>query len=250
MVLISTPTWQSATAGSLPQASQVNQLLGTHTSTTVMTGTQTVIFSGGTGNINSNAQYMAQTFTSAVGQTTLGYVAIQIVPTVGTGATLSPMNVSLYANSAGAPTGSALVTTTVTAEYTNSAPLDVIVPLPYNSLVASTQYWIVTTPTNNGAQHYSWNKSSQVSGCSTSANGTTWAAQAFGLRIQVFDRTALSPVVAQWDDNGARWVWTNYTNFGGKLSQLAEYTAGQTTAGYTQSFRNLFYTTGLLTGAS
>lgn len=250
MTTIGVPVWQAATSGQTPQSSQINQLLGTHPNIIINTGVQQVSFNtGGSGSINSNTQYMAQSFTTAVAQTTVGYITAQIGPTSGLGSVLAPITVGLYANSAGAPTGSALVSVTITAEYSNAGPVDLVIPLPVTGLTASTLYWIVVSPTT-GSQNYVWVKSSQVTGASTSPNGTVWTAQAFGLRHQVYDGTAVGNVVSQWEDGGARWTWTGYAASTTLVSQYAEYTVGQTVAGYLQSFRTFTYSSGLLIGVS
>jgi hypothetical protein len=249
-----TPTWSAATTGSTPQAGHINQLLGTHATTLLYTGTQTAAQTTAAGTAtNSNSLYIAQSFATTGGQTQVGYVQLYLDSAVASGGNLGTITVSLYANSAGAPTGSPIVTTTATTEYVNaisgaSTTTFVTYPLPA-TVSPSTTYWIVTAPAGNGSFFYTWKRSTQVSGASTSSNGTSWTAQAYGMVFKVFDQTAANPLVATWEDAGARWTWRS-TNTSGQIAQYAEYTAGQTAAGYLQSFRTLSYTNGLLTGVA
>jgi hypothetical protein len=246
-----TPNWQAATSGSPAQAAHVNQFLGTHATTLLYAGVQrSAQTTAGTGSTSTNGTWLAQSFTTAVGQTAIGYVLIQLDPNTGLGSNLAPTTVSLYANSAGAPTGAALVSATVTAEYGFFGPINLFVPMPITGLTASTTYWIVATAAGNASFSYSWNRSNQTSGASTSANGTTWVAQTYGFLYQVFDQTASGLLQGTWEDAGARWTWRSYATPSNRITATTEYTAGQTTAGYLQSNRSYTYTNNLLTGIS
>lgn len=253
--MVTTPTWLAATAGQAQVAGQVNQFLGTHASTILYAATQTAAqTTAGATSTSTNGLYLAQSFTTAVGQTAIGYVIVPVTTTTTTGASLAPTTLSLYANSAGAPTGSALVTTTLTAEYANkasggTATVKVIYPLPVTGLTASTTYWLVLAAAGNVSNSYTWYRSNQVGGASTSPNGTTWTAQAYGLEYQVFDQTASGLLTATRDDAGARWTATTYTATN-LINTYAEYTSGQTAAGYLQSYRTNSYSNGLLTGVA
>lgn len=244
------PPWQAATSGQQGLAGHVNQLLGSHPATLLYAGVQRAAqTTGGGGYVSSAGTWIAQQFTTASGQTTIGYLVLVLYANISSGSSLAPITVGLYANSGGAPSGSPLVTATVTSEYSYAAPLNMVVPLPATGLTASTTYWIVTTPVGNGTYYYAWNKSNQASGASTSATGTSWTAQSYGLEYQVYDQSATGPLTCTWSDSGARWTWIGY-NGSGLVNQYAEYTAGQTPAGYLQSFRNLTYSGSLLTGVN
>lgn len=199
----------------------------------------------GAGNVTSNGTWIAQSFSTSVGQTTIGYVTAQVFPVSGN--TPPPLTVAIYANAAGAPTGSALGTTTVAYEYGASGPLNLPIPMPITGLTASTTYWIVTQAVGTSGNRWQWNKSNQVSGASTSPDGITWTAQAYGLLYQVFDQVSVNPLVFTWEDSGARWTWRSYQANNTQISQIAEFTAGQTSTTYTQSFRTFSYTGGLVT---
>lgn len=244
------PTWQAATAGQPPLVAHVNQLLGTHALQMLYTGTETSSQgTAGSGNATSNGLWIAQQFTTGSSQTAIGYVGLNLNATTPNGANLAPWTVSIYANSAGLPSGPALVTTTATAEYVTTTPAVVIIPTPASGLAPSTTYWIVTTAAGNATYYYEWAHSNQSSGAATSTNGTTWTAQAYGLLYQVWDQTPILPLVATWEDGGARWT-TQWTNPAGQITILGEYTAGQTTSGYLQSIRDLTYSNNVLTGVA
>lgn len=249
---MSTPNWQAATSAQPPLAAHINQLLGTHLIVPLYTGVQTAaVTTNGATTTNSNSLYMAQSFTTAVGQTTVGYVSIPLSTTTTTGSSLGTISVGLYANSAGAPTGSALVSTTVTAEYSNfltsgTTTVYIFVPLPVTGLSASTTYWIVTGAVGTVTNFYAWRRSASASGASTSPDGVTWTAQAYGLQYQVFDRTASGSKLFTWEDSGVRWTYTSY-NSNSSMNTYSEYTVGQTATGYLQSNRSFTYSNGSVT---
>lgn len=242
---MTTPTWQAATSGQPPLAGQVNQSLVTHEAQLLYTGTQrSAQNTAGSGTTDSNGLYIAQSFTTAVGQTAIGYVNLTMSATGGfTG--LAPTTISIYTNSAGAP-GTAVASMTVTGEHVSASPAIVTYPLPVTGLTASTTYWIVMAAAGDASHFYGWHRSNQVSGASTSVNGTAWTAQAYGMLYQVYDQGVIPPLVASWEDNGARWVWFSF-NGDDTLSMISEYTTGQTTTGYMQSFRSFAYSNGSIT---
>lgn len=239
-------TWQAPTPGQTPRAAHVNQLLGLHTMTMLYAGNQVAFqTTAGSGSTATNSLYLAQSFTTGTA-TSVGYVILGLTPTTGSGSQLATTRVSLYANTSGAPSGAPLATTTITAEYAQWAAGSVTVPLPATGLTASTTYWLVVAPAGDATNNYAWTRSNQTSGASTSTNGTSWAAQTYGLIFQVFDQSATGLPTATWEDSGARWTWTGYTTTG-EIAQFAEYTVGQTAAGYVQSARTFAYSGGLLT---
>jgi hypothetical protein len=239
-------TWQAPTSGQQPRAAHVSQLLGPHALTMLYAGNSVAAqTTAGSGSVSTNGLYLAQSFTTGTA-TSVGYVVLGLTPTTGSGSQLATTTVSLYANTSGAPSGAPIVSTTVTAEYAQWSAGAVTVPLPAAGLTTSTTYWIVIAAAGNASFNYGWAKSNQVSGASTSANGTNWTAQSYGLLFQVFDQTLTGQPTCVWEDSGARWTWTGYTT-AGEIAQYAEYTAGQTTTGYVQSARTFAYSSGLLT---
>lgn len=249
------PNWLGATPASSPQSGQVNQFLGTHNTQILYAGTSTAsVLTSGAATTSSNGLYLAQSFTTAAGQTAIGYITCPISTTTTTGASLAPTTLSLYANSGSAPTGAALGSVTLTAEYAYLSTANgntntfTLYPLPVTGLTASTTYWLVLASTaSSGA--YTWFRSASASGASTSANGSTWTGQSYGFRYNVFDQTASGLQTATWEDSGARWTASTY-NTAASINQIAayaEYTVAQGTAQYVQSYRALTYSSGLLT---
>ena len=247
-----TPAWQAATSGQAPKAAHINQFLGVHTFQNLYSGvlkeSQTTAGSSSTA---SNGLYIAQQFTTAVGQTTVGYVSIPLTTTTTSGVNLATTTISLYTDNAGAPGTTILGSTVLTAEYANfasggTATVNVLYPLPISGLTASTAYWLVTAPAGTSGNKYTWYQSNQVSGASTSPDGTTWTAQAYGLLYKVYDQTASGLLTATWEDSGDRWTVNTYTALD-QISTYAEYTAGQTASGYAMSTRTMTYSNSFLT---
>lgn len=250
------PTWQAPTSGQQANAGSVNQLLVTHAVTYICTGTvQASVITDASAHQSGNGLWLAQKFTMGASQTTISRVVTGIGSFTSTGASLGVATLSLQADSAGAPSGNAITSTTVYTEYAYAASSHgvasalVTFPLPAAGLTASGTYWLVLSPAGTGGNHYTWEESTAGTGASTSTNGTTWTAQSFGLRYQAYDASAVMPVLGTWEDSGARWTaWT--WSGGGQLTGLYEYTAGQTAAGYASSARALTYTSGNLTGVA
>ncbi|HTK65376.1 MAG TPA: hypothetical protein VL595_23500, partial [Pseudonocardia sp.] len=107
---MSTPQWIAATSGQPPLAAQVNQFLGTHAITYVYTGaafsSQTT---AGSGTVNSNGQWIAQSFTTGASTGSLGRVA----PVLAVTGFPAPLTVQIRTNNAGAPSGTVLVSTVI-----------------------------------------------------------------------------------------------------------------------------------------
>lgn len=244
------PTWQAPVAGQPPRSSHINQFLGPHQVSALYAGTvtssQTV---NGATTTSTNGLYLAQSFTTGASQTAIGLVTLSLTSLTASGTALVPTAVHLYANASGAPSGAPLVSTTVTADYAFDASggvntTRITIPLPVTGLAPSTTYWLVVDAANTGANSYTWFRSNQVSGASTSPDGITWTAQAYGFTYTVSDSTPLNGLLrAVWEDDGARWViWTYDVNQ--QFAKQYEYTAGQTTTGYVQSDRPWNYSSG------
>jgi hypothetical protein len=249
---VTAATWKGAAATQPPLAAQANQFLGVHSLQNLYAAAQTAgQTTAGASATTTNGLYLAQSFATAGGQTAIGYVIVPVTTATASGASLAATTLSLYANAAGAPTGAALGSVTVTAEYANLASagtntVKVLYPLPVTGLTASATYWLVLASAGNVSNSYSWFRSNQVTGASTSATGSSWAAQAYGFEYQVFDQTVSGLLTATWEDSGARWTGTTYNGLA-QIATLAEYTVAQGAAKYVQSFRTLTYSSGLLT---
>jgi hypothetical protein len=135
-----TPTWSAASSSTQAFASQQNQFLGTHSCVFIYQGINQVANGILTGSfayeyaasgtpstsINTNtgaaAQWIDQPFTTVASQTTITRVVLFPFQT----GTSADTTVGLFADSAGNPTGSALASTTLPADfvtpmYTSSA---------------------------------------------------------------------------------------------------------------------------------
>lgn len=253
---MTTPVWQSPTAGQLPRADHVNQFLVNHKVDLIYSSTRgSAQTTAGTGSVNTNGTYLAQSFTTAAGQSNLGFIVLYTSTTGGFTGLLPPTTVSLHADNAGAPAAAALQTVTVAAEYVANLPLhNTYLPLPLASVSPSTKYWLVMKAAGDASHYFNWDKSNQTSGASTSPDGVTWTAQAYGLMYEEWTwmLTGFSgDPMFTWEDNGARWTYNDYTiGGGGGLSTLAEFTAGQTATTYTQTYRTFNYTSGQFTGTT
>jgi hypothetical protein len=247
--------WLGAAPGQSPLAQQVNQFLTTHPTTYLYAATsQASVVTSGAATTSSNGLYLAQSFTTGAGQTAVGYVLAPISTTMTSGTSLTPTTLSLYANSGSAPSGASLSSVTLTAEYAYLSTANgntntfTVYPLPVTGLTAATTYWLVLASTaSTGA--YTWFRSASASGASTSPDGTTWTAQTYGFRYQVFDQAASGLLTATWEDSGARWTASTYTTAAAinQYASYAEYTAAQGANAYVQSYRAFTYSSGLLT---
>jgi len=237
----------AAAAGQPPLAQQINQFFSNHPTTYIWAGNlQANQSTAGTGSTTSNGLYIAQSFATAASQTTIGYIGVDMQVTVSSGSVLGPLTIGIYANAAGAPTGSALVSNTFTVEYCFSQGTFTYVPMYVSGLTPSTTYWIVTNPqgTGVGGADYPWMKSNQASGTSTSTNGTTWTAQTYGSMYQVYDQAATGNITFIYEDGGARQTYLGF-NASGQITRFDEYTTLQG-GGYLQSTRALTYSNGFL----
>jgi len=235
---MATPNWIGATTGQTPLAAQVNQFLGTHAITYlyqgINRGSQTTLGSGG---VNSNSLYLAQSFTT-VGAVTLGHVVLGF--NAPTGTPTAPTTFSIQTSTGSAPTGTALVTTTVPAQYLDSSALPTTIPAPC-SLAATTTYWMVLAAVGDVSNYVTWLKTTQVSGASTSPTGSVWTAQAYGLYYSLWDQSVVPPLAHTWEDGGARWTQV-FVNGNNVPTSLTEYTVAQGSQQYAYSRRALSYT--------
>lgn len=231
---MATPNWIGATSGQSPMASQVNQFLGTHAVTCVYTGADRDNQStAGAGAVNSNGLWIAQKFTAGA-----TYTSGRVVLTLALTGSPAPWTLSLQADSAGAPSGTALASITLPSSFVPGSAGAVSMPLP-TAITSGSVYWVVAQAVGDVSDFYAWSKSNQVSGASTSPTGSTWTTQAYGLLFQVWDNTAVAPLVHTYEDAGARWTAIG-VNANTTVSSLDEYTTAQN-AGTFQSARSFTY---------
>lgn len=241
------PTWLAAVTGQLPLAQQPNALQVTHPSVLLYTATaQDANSSASGGTVSSATGWNAQKFVTTGAQTAVGYVVINASSNASFGSQLGPWTVSIYTNAGGAP-GVPIVSTTVTTEYVSnfSSLTALAIPTPCTGLTPSTTYWIVTNQVVSTFR-YQWVKNVLTSGASTSSNGTSWTAQAYGLTYTIYDQSAIQPLLFTYDDGGLAWNWYG-RDVENRIEFLGEYVAGQTTAGYIQGVRTFEYSNGLIT---
>jgi hypothetical protein len=231
-----TPAWLGATAVQLPLASQVNQFLGSHAITYVYTGVSVSRqITAGSGGVASNGTYVAQSFTTG-SFTTVGRIAFNMTTTGGP----APTTISLQTNNAGAPSGTVLVSTVMPPGWANAAPTYQSLPLPVTGLSASTTYWIVASAAGDASDFFTYEKSNQTSGTSTSTNGTSWTAQTYGLLYEVFDLSATPPFLHTWEDSNAR-ITNIGSNTNATPAYIEEYTVAQGTNQFAYSYRTFSY---------
>ena len=240
---MATPAWVAASTGSPPLAAQVNQFLGTHAATMLYIGTERENQStAGAGSATSNGLYLAQSFTAGA-----TYTSGRVVLTLALTGTPSAWTLSLQSSNSGAPSGTVLAgPLSLPPGFVGASPASVSIPLPGAAITSGTTYWIVANAAGDVSNFYSWSKSNQVTGASTSTNGTTWSAQAYGLLFQLWDATVVPPLVHTIEDSAAR--WTTFAVTAQSLpSTVSEYTASQAAGDYVQSVRSYTYTSGLPT---
>lgn len=253
-----TTSFLAATSGQPMLAQHVNQLLVTHPTQYIYTGTQqqfnTTAAATSTG---TNNLWLAEKWNTQVSQTTLGYIVVALSTTVTSGAVLPPTTISIYTDNAGVP-GTALLTTQLTAEYANLgtggvATNSITVPLPLKGLSAATNYWIVVQSTAAAGGQFTWFRTTAISGAATSPDGVTWTTQSYGFIYTIFDQVrplnVAAPLVATWEDSGQRWQVLRYNSLL-EIINRTEYTSGQTTPGYNQGYRALTYSNGQLQGST
>lgn len=249
---MTTPTWQAATVGSTAGAGHTNQFLSYHNASLLYQGNLVSSQTTGTGVYDDTlTQWLSQSIVTGVSQTAIGYVQLQLA-TIGGSPTLpliAPLTVSLYASASGVPTGSPLATTTVSCATVYNAAVWVTVPLAASTLTPNTTYEVVTQLVGTAGHYYVWQRSNQVTGSATSPDGTTWSPQTHGLMYRVYNQSATGQLMTIYEDNGDRTVSLTYNSVGG-ISQVVEYTVGQTATGYLQTNCTLSYTNGLITGVS
>lgn len=251
--MVQTPVWSTATPGLAAKARHPNQFLGTHQATYSYT-TGAIASQQATGNgvyESSQTTWLSQTITTTSTQTGIGYLQLQL-STVGGSPTLTlinPLTVSLYNSVAGQPSGSALISVSLASQYVYSSSFWVNVPLSITGLSPSTAYEIVTQAVGTTGHYYTWQHSTGT-GAATSTNGTTWTNQTYGLMYKVYNTGGTGGnLIMISEDNGARWTQFVY-NSNNLVTQMTEFTAGETPTSYLLTTSNYTYTNGLLTAVS
>lgn len=243
------PSWLAAVPGHVALPGQVNQFLGSHNSVWLYQGTQRAAqTTGATSYQSTQSQWLTQAFTTGSAQTQVGAVWLQI-STVGgspTSATIPPLTVGLYASDSGSPTGPALAATSLAEQVVYASGFWLQVPLPA-TVAPSSVYQLVVSVAGTAGHYYVWQQSNQASGASTSPDGVTWTARAYGLMFQVFDQGATGQPQFLYDDSGARVVQLSYAS--GVLTAVTESVLAQDSSVMVTT-RSLTYSGGFLIGVA
>jgi hypothetical protein len=246
-----TPAWLAAVAGQTARAGQINQFLGTHSLALLYQGTSQVSnTASGTGVLGTNdstrAQWIAQPFTTAGGQTTITRVEIWLSQQ-GTGADTT---LELRTNNAGVPSNSILASTTIPADFQTNAWISI--PLNVTGLTAATMYHLVIDGT-----------ASTVNWCNVSRSTPTvvnqilfayastgpWTGIAATMDFNVF--AGVNGVLRNTlEDGGARWTGLDYSITALPPTTIREYTVGSSVATALRSVRTLNYSGGQLTSVT
>jgi hypothetical protein len=250
-----TPVFQAATIGYEGNAGHVNQFLTPHTSTFIYTGTvlQGSSAAGSSVYLNTNDQFISQQFTTGTAQTAISQIWIQVSSVGGSAITdnIDPLVVSIYADSGGFPTGSALATSFLTETAIYASGFWVVFLIPVSGLSAATPYHIVTSPAGvSGVKYYVWQESVTPGGALTSSDGADWTFEPFGLMYQVYDQTASGLLQYVVSDNGLRKTTYGYPGSSSLISSITEYTVDQTGTSSVTYTRSLTYDGVLLTGVN
>lgn len=236
--------WLAATSGQPTLAQQVNQFLGTHAAQFIYTGASLGgQNTAGSGSTSTNGLYVAQGFTPGSTQAPGRFVL-----TLSRTGAPAPLVVSVQTDASGHPSGTVLATTTVPSGYVPTGSTALSIPLPC-SLTSGTPYWLVLNAVGDPSDLYSWFRSNQASGVSTSTNGTTWTAQTYGCLYLRYDQSAVTPLLHAYDDAGARWAAFTTAAGTNLVTSLDEYAAGQA-GGYVQAQRTLAYNVNLLSSVT
>lgn len=248
-----TQNWTAAVAGQGANAGMINQFLGSHSASFLRSG-GTIQSQNNIGNAvyqSTATQWLSQIFAMGASQSTIGGVNIQLSAVGGSpiNQTINPLTVQIYADAGGLPTGSPLATVTINETVVYSAPFWLTVPLVLTGLTPNAFYHVAVEMVGNGTNYYAWQESTPTFGAATSPDGVNWTLASYSLMFQVTDLTGTGQLQYIIEDNGARTLQLSY-NSQGLLSQIVEYTVGQTTLGNLQNTRSLTYTNGFLTGVS
>lgn len=236
----------AASPGEPPLAQQVNQFVTTHPTTYVYTGVeQDHLATAGTGTVASNGVWVAERFTPSV-----TYATGRIVLTLAASGSPGPLVVGVYADAAGVPGALIAGPVSLAAGFVGASAAAVSIPMPGLAVSSGVSYWIVAQPAGDVSDYFSWSRASGSSGAATSPDGVSWTAQAYNLLFQVWDDTAVLPLVHAWEDSGARWSTLGAYTGTGQPGALQEYTVAQGSGRYLSSAATLAYGGSVLSGVS
>lgn len=175
------PTFLAAISGGtqVAQSGQINQSLGLHALNVINTGTLQVGIKGSAANPGTTwslaTQWLDQPFTMPAHLDTIDRIEVAL-QCLGTGADITA---TLQADSAGKPSGTALATATIPAQFvpTNRSRM-VSIPLQVSGLSMSGVYHLVLQMGGTSGNTLAAPQGGTGLGTlQTSTNGTTWTAQ-------------------------------------------------------------------------
>lgn len=249
------PVYKASVVGGPGNAGGVNQFLVPHNAAFVYNGVVlTSNESTGNGNYTTTQdQYLSQQFQTTSSQTTISQVWLQVSTVGGSAITdnITPLTVSIYADSGGEPIGSALASASLSETAVYVSGFWVVVPLAVTGLSPSTSYHVVVDPAGDATSYYVWQNSNQAGGASTSPDFVVWDDQSFGFMYRIYDQTFLGGSLIDYvvEDAGARWTQYGYDGTD-TVTSITEYTVDQTGSGSLNGTRTLTYTNGFLTGVN
>ena len=235
-------------------AGDVNQFLGTHASLILRDGASKVTYTAtATGNqytyASGGAQWLAQPFSTAVGQTTISHVDLVLAGGAGTWAdTVLQLRTD---DGSGNPSSTILWSCPIPADFFSSgAGVWVSIPCNVTGLVGSTMYHLVLTGTTDATNYDDWQTAatSVNAGLKSATGAGSWSSVSATFLFQVFDGNQqgnLRHVIEDCPVGGppARWTGVDY-NAAGQPVTIRE------VCGSLRSVRTLTYIAGQLTSVS
>lgn len=259
---MSVPLWHALAQGGTLSSSDLNQFLGDHPASFLYFGVSKVSYIvAGSANANTNtgaaAQWLAQPFTTAGGQTTITRIELNL-QAVGTGADTT---LELRTDNAGVPSNTVLWSCVIPADFQGAAAY-ISIPCNVSGLSAATKYHIVLDGTASTSNICRWNSAvTSVNAGLVSASGSAgWSSAGKTFLFNVYNgtnsvvrhiiedgTTSTTGGVTQTNGAPAKWSgydWTVAATANALLTTVREY------CGALRSVRTLSYTSGVLTGVA
>ena len=241
---MATPPWHAVAAAGTLSVGDITQFLGTHGCSLLYQGTSqvadtTAVTGSLVTNTGSAAQWIAQPFTTAVGQTTITRIELDLVG-IGTG---HDTTVEIRTDNAGAPSNVTLFSITLPLEFETGI---ISIPINLTGLSASTKYHIVVDGTVDTSNYVAVQRSAtSVNAALLSASGTgSWSSAGFTAYFNVF--SGVNGVLRNtYEDAGARWTTIDYTN-SAAAGNTTPVHIGEYTTGSLRSWRTCTFTNGQL----
>lgn len=248
--MVIAPTWRPALVGFPSTAGDVNQFLVKHESLIQYGGSLQASSETGSATYEATyVQWLSEQFVTAVDQTDIGFVQLQLSTFGGSAvtSTIPDLTVSLYTDSFGSP-GTSLASVTSSSVYIYGQPFWATIPLAVSGLTPSTTYHLVTKIVGDPTHFYAWQHDTVGSGASTSPDGFIWSTAAYGLMYRIYNLSGggtSSPKIIN-EDQGARVSSFSYAPNTGLLTTIDTSTTGVN--GAVAYSATVTYNNGLITG--